>query len=420
MVFEVVNERLTLIQIQLRRGFLELQEFIGDIALDELAADLDSTMRQLNQFMSATNETRVYYDASLRAYCNEPFHAPQDLFYNLYGYACSNCSFAPRKRADIRSVARRSNEISQANFLSSFGNFILFSMLNAMFLHSVCLPPIAGSCVDRSTDITWRNGTMDMAAAFNESVAVIQNTAEQLGDWVNLLTIDQLIEFFPSGVDNLVAAESVLNFLNRTQPDFDIQVLVADLNRQGDFIPANIFRRGCSKSTETCRTTRTNTGHFWFDINNNPNKALSIRYRLKTLGPASNMILIDAANIRPFPEFFNEVADRLNVETSVELPDSDACRLEIISSEISITPRFPRILRVFPACLIGTCVSCSDMERLAFDAVLASQSYYIFRVGFNNVQVVSNNATSFNVFNPIVGEKFLLNSAVNEFTFYYN
>jgi hypothetical protein len=412
----MVNERLTLIQIQLRRGFLELQEFIGDIALDELAADLDSTMRQLNQFISATNETRVYYDASLRAYCNEPFHAPQDLFYNLYGYACSNCSFAPRKRADIRSVARRNNEISQANFLSSFGNFILFSMFNAMFLHSVCLPPIAGSCVDRSTDITWQNGILNMTAAFNESVAVIQNTAEQLSDWVNLLTIDQLIEFFPSGVDNLVAAESVLNFLNRTQPDFDIQVLVSDRDRQGDFIPANIFRRGCNKSTQTCRTTRTNTGHFWFDINNNPNKALSIRYRLKTLEPASNTILFDAANIRPFPEFYNEVADRVNVTTSIRLGRQDGidCPLDINVAGLSV------FLRVFPACLIDTCVSCSDMERLAFDAVLASRSYYIFRLGFNNVRVVSNNATSFNVFNPIVGETFLPNGEVNEFTFYYN
>jgi hypothetical protein len=68
---------------------------MADIEPDTLSAELDSTMRQYLRLANASNVTRVYYDASLRAYRNEPFRSPKDVFYNLYGYACGTFVFAP-------------------------------------------------------------------------------------------------------------------------------------------------------------------------------------------------------------------------------------------------------------------------------------------------------------------------------------
>lgn len=415
--FRMINEQMTALQEQIRQGFLQVQAFIGDTVLDELSADLDSTLRQFNEYVSADNITRIYYDASLRAYCNEPFHTPRDAFYNLYGNACENCTFAPQKRANIKQISAELNPFSQANFRATFSNFIQLSMMNAMFLHSVCLPPIEGSCVDRSTDAVWQNGITDMTAAFNETVDVLGTAADSLSDWVRLLPVATLQEFFPDGVENLQAANAVLTFLNQTQPDFYLQVLVSD--RGGDFFRDNIWRSGCQTSTNMCMTTRFDTGHFWFDIKG---KGLSIRYRLKSLPPAPSTITSNGNTI-PFPDFFNVVADRLNVPRSTQLqrPDGIECPLDFLVNEVSNTgEEFPTILRLFPACLIDTCLSCDSSEKDAFNAVLLSESYYIFRTGYNNVQEASNNATAFNRFNPVIGETFLLNGEVNEFTFYYN
>jgi hypothetical protein len=276
--FRVLNERLTDIQEQILQGFLEVSQLVGDIALDELSADLDSITRQFSNYIDADNATRPIYEATFRSFCNEPFHTPQDIFYNLYGYVCKSCAFAPRKLADIRAIYAKLNPISQANFRRDFGNFMIRSMLNAQILHELCLPPIDGSCVDRSTDAVWKRDSDQMVAALNETVDVIAETALELSDWVNLLTLEQLNGFFPDGVDNQVAADAVFNFLNETQPDFHIQVLVSDAG--SDFNPINVWRVGCEKSPETpCSTNRLDTGHFWFK-DGITSKEVSIRYRL--------------------------------------------------------------------------------------------------------------------------------------------
>lgn len=334
----------------------------------------------------------------------------------MYGDACSNCTFAPRKRANITEVYKALNPFSQANFRGSFGNFILLSMYSARFLHSVCLPPIEGSCVDRSADKLWLSRLDEMDAAFNESVAVITDIADMLGDWVNLLNTTQLFEQFGEGDSNEVAAMKVMTYLDQNLPDFYIQVFVADLGNDIER-STNIFRRGCSKSTPPCSTNRETTGHFWFD--DIRGKSLSIRYRLKSLPPSPSMISINGIS-RAFPDFYNEAASRLNrtVQLALGRPDGFGfmCPFDIGGGFGGQDDFF---LRSVPACFVDLCFVCNDAESAAFNSVL-TQSFYIFRLGANNVQVATNNATAFNTFNPRIGRRFFAEDEFDDFTFYYN
>jgi hypothetical protein len=70
------------------------------------------------------------------------------------------------------------------------------SMYNALYLHSVCLPPIEGSCADS----VWLFGVDCMQKAANESSKVIADTAAQLADWDKLITVNDLKKFVPDDI----------------------------------------------------------------------------------------------------------------------------------------------------------------------------------------------------------------------------
>lgn len=160
--FKQINSRLNTIQFELRAGFLELALFIGDVAMDELASRLTAHQRAFNAYANATDETRSVYEPRWRAICNAPFLAPEDIFYDLYGYVCDKCTFASRKRADLFDKTQESNPISGQNFFKTFADFILRGMLQAMTLHSLCLAPVEGSCADHQSDAQWNDGVANM------------------------------------------------------------------------------------------------------------------------------------------------------------------------------------------------------------------------------------------------------------------
>jgi hypothetical protein len=381
--FQQLNDRLTDLQEQIRTGFLDVSILVGDVVLDALASDLDATFRAYQNYVNATNETRPFYDSTFRAVCNAPFHTPQDVFYNLYGFACSNCTFASFKRVNLIALAAKQNRFSPPLFMSKFGNFIVQSMFNALYLHSVCLPPIEGSCVDHSTDKVWLAGVERMQKAANESSQVITDTAAQLADWVKLITVDDLKKFVPDDIgpnpseENQKIADSIFAYLKEAQPDFYFQILVGDTAQ--DFDDFNQLRLGCQKGVEDCSTVLDKTGHLMVDSFNK--RFISIRYRLKTAPQPPEKVSLESSE-KFFGDFYNDVLEpRLgagSLETLIPRPDGRPyCQKNGIPRTIDFQDYF--FLIRFSACLVDICFACNDAELSEFNRILSSKSYYIRR-----------------------------------------
>jgi hypothetical protein len=392
----------------------------GDVVLDELAADLDATFRAYRKYVNATTETRPFYDTAFRAFCNEPFHTPLDIFYNLYGNACTACTFASKKRVNLRELAAQQNRFSASQFMSRFGSFIVQSMANAMYLHSVCLAPIEGSCVDHSTDSLWLAEIDDMKAAANESIAVIADTAAALADWVRLIQVADLEKFInEAGVGNQQIADNVFANLTAAQPDFFFQILVGDKDQ--DFNDFNLFRQGCNKRDEDCSTVEDKTGHLYVDSDT---KFLSIRYRLKAAPSPPQTVSIGTSN-SSFPEFYNALEDRLNQETVVSLnrPDGKSCSQDIRVE--AFWPTRSKSFGKFSACWVDICFECSEAEVSELNRVLVSKSYFIRRVPgerpWMNIGEKVDDPINFPTFEATFDGDYLFGAGqVDRFIWYYN
>jgi len=356
--FRQVNSRLLVIQLQIREGFLKVSELIGDVTLDELVSLLDSTGRVFNDYVNAKQANRAaFHEPRLRAVCNEPFKTPQDVFYNLYGYVCKECKWASRKRAKLAQIAKDQNELSERAFFDAFGSFILRSMAQAMFLHTVCLPPIEGACADLSADETWASGVMDMEQAYNEAKTQVFDIVEDLSNFANNIKRDNIIGFVTGKDDNQIIADSIRDFLLEAQPAFHFQVIVAS---SGERLYRTFYwRRSCNRDEQECQTRRDGTGHFHFD--NLEGKSISIRYRLRSLDPAPTTVSIGGQEIG-FPDFYQGLANKIRTEKA------DVIRA-ITTEECGTEDRFRGI--IVRACLVNECFyQCNDEEQAALDGIV--------------------------------------------------
>jgi hypothetical protein len=380
--FTQLNSRLTDVQIEIRTGFQRLAEVIRDVTLDDLAGQIDSTGRMFNNYVNAsvTGRTQIY-GPKFRAACNEPFKTPEDIFYNLYGYVCTECTFASRKRANFTEIAKKENKLSDTNFLLSFGNFILQGMIQSMFLHEVCLPPLDGSCTDKSTDETYKYTMEKMQLAFAESNTGLRLIATDLSDFAPTLTIEDLLDPVRGGNgDNQKIADNILKFLKDRQPSFHFQILVSSSGDNRN----NLWRFSCDINADPeCKTKRTGTGHI--SIDDIEKKAVSIRYRLSEpqLPAAETNVTVGGLEL-PFQTFYllltTRIANRFASEFTT--PDCGA------SADFSIGMR---------ACIVDVCAfNCSVAERVAFQSVVGD-SFYTHRIGdkSTDVKVATDNESAF-------------------------
>ena len=362
--FNQLNDQLVSVQLQLRRGFLEISSLISDVTLDELSSRLDTAGRAFNDYVRSTGTSRFQlYEPRFRAICNQPFQAPEDLFYDLYGYVCESCEFATRKRADLFSIAEEQNEISATRFFETFGGFMLRSMITAMSLHASCLPPIEGSCVDRTQDSIWKDGLLRMESAFDEALARITAKVEELRNWAGNIRSGNIADFVEGG-DNQDIADRIKVFIAQQQPDFNIQVIVVDedvvLDKQ------NIFRSYCAPDTGECTTEREKTGHIAFD--NVRGKSISIRYRLKALGEVPRDIRNN------FPGRYQGHLSQLDTDDELRSLSTTQCP--------GMSDNFNRQkARSIFACAIPQCFKCTGAEDNEVERIIGD-SFYIFRTFF--------------------------------------
>ena len=376
--FEKLDEKLTMLQREIREGLLDLSILIGDIALDEISAALDSISRSFSDYANATSENReVLYGPRLRAVCNEPFKTPQDLFYNLYGYVCESCEFASRKRADLLdSAITQSNNstgptTSASTFLATFGNFILRSMTNAFLFHTMCPPPMAGSCIDHTNDMAWANGIQNMNLSFIEAAARVTNESDSLSNWVENMSVSTLDPFLTG--DTTTIANRIAQLLGQSQPDFFIQVIVA---KRDDLDSNYLVRGGCEKSdTEKCSTIRDRTGHFWFY--NIKDMDVQIRYRLKALGPPNTLFTLTGQEPQPFADWYIQYA----VDTLGAFPGPYRSHADKFPQTCPpVLKDRSSVVFQWAACLVPICILCDEAQTTAFSMTVSSDNYFVHRL----------------------------------------
>ena len=112
-VFKAMQQGFSDLQLEIRRQIENVLELLSDIVIDELFSRLDAVGYAFNDYVDATPEERVaLYDANFRTACNDPITMPRNVFFNLYGYMCKDCTLASRKQADMYKIATDANEIS--------------------------------------------------------------------------------------------------------------------------------------------------------------------------------------------------------------------------------------------------------------------------------------------------------------------
>lgn len=379
--FQQVTSQLNTIQFQLKAGFLELTEFIADVALDEINSRLMAHQHAFNAYVNATYETRPIYEPKWRTVCNAPFLTPENLFYDLYGYVCDKCTFGIQKRADFYKQALESNPISSSNFFSAFANVMLRGMSQAMALHSMCPPPTEGSCADRPNDGQWTDGIKKMEQALNEAINRIENDVKPLDDFVptivgNRTELDEIEKFYSSNKD---LAKNILDFFVQRQPGYHFQILVQSPNDQ-------LNRNNIWRSTDGTFTNRVATGHFYLEYES---RDISIRYRSKSLNPVETNIFSNElyyefngrlypANVMPFPLFHQEMAKQNLPGGSQEGSlNSELAKFDFGDAGCQGDGENPSAR----ACAASVCLRCSDDLTKKFDEFMGY--FFIGRVGFD-------------------------------------
>jgi hypothetical protein len=400
--FKKLNDRLDTIQFELRAGFLELALFIADVALDEFASRLTAQQRAFNAYANATDATRPLHEPKWRGVCNEPFFTPEDIFYDLYGFVCSNCSFASRKRADFYDKAKEKNPMSGSNFFDTFADFMLRGMLQALTLHTLCLPPVEGSCVDRSIDPTWQTGIATMNLAYDEAIQRVTGTVQELDDFVPKVIANhqEIVEtIVKPEQDNQIVADKIRDYFVAKQPAFHFQVLVVWQNNH--FHRDNVWR----SFPDPPVTVTDQTGHFFLD--NIEGRSVSVRYRLKSLPlPSTTVTILGQTN--PFSDFYQMLTKRITRVDEANEVGGDECPVE--NSEWGRAR----------ACTVEHCIECSPEEQAAFDGIVGY--FYIGRIGVDGFAVVES--TSHIESFPRFDVKFVLTyfgeeETVDEFRFHY-
>ncbi|CAB9530099.1 unknown protein [Seminavis robusta] len=379
--FQQISTQLGRMQIENRQSFLQIESLILNVTFDEIAGQLDHTLSAFQNLVNAsgTNGTRpspsalFIYDARFRAICNEasPYN-PEVIFRDLYGYACSDCMFSSRRRANFFDIALREARFSGIRFRTDFASFIYMGMVQAMMLTAACLPP-QGTCNDGSTDIVFRENMEDMGDALDEVVLRLNETVSDLevNFWRNLLILPELRDQIFSLADgdeesrsNQDIADDIWIFLTSLQPDFFIQVIVA-LNPQEDFTRRNIWRTVCEGDgdgiTEDCPSSNFITQGF-VDFDSIAGNLVHIRYRHRALGEPDFSVTI-AGETMSLGDFVTELANRPAIVTDQGLNGCDDDNAAVCASNV-----------------IG-CHDCNDEELTEFNRFFSSgrASYLVSR-----------------------------------------
>jgi hypothetical protein len=266
-----------------------------------------------------------------------------------------------------------------------------------MSLHSMCLGPVEGACLDRSTDPIWKSGIETMTKAVEEVGNRLVGTVDDLVNFVERIRGEDLKEIvLKNPSDNQALANAIHDYLNELQQEFfNIQVFAGESDQMSN--PRELARQGCAPGIEFCPTEKGRTGHFWFD--NVEGKGISVRYRVKTLPPTPDQFvqgLVDTPFIM-FPDFYKAIADRItDVATLISFGECNDEHQAI-------------------ACQVPLCFGCDATQQAAFDG--QAGNYLVRRLEFDPFTLAESQQDTFGAF-PSFDYRFM-NGVGGPFRFHY-
>jgi hypothetical protein len=189
--FDGIDRKLADIQIETSRGFNEIANIVNSgFAKQELDDWINVELATLNEDYRAylnpqhTLDTRMVYEDTFRNSCLNN-HSPFTTFKVLYSHACHGCSkldgqsnqYILDTYVDL-AIAKFDLEVEERIklFRGSFGTVIIGAMVQAIYLHAVCLYQPETVCQNK--DSVWRERLQEMGDALEE-VAISLSSAEQ-------------------------------------------------------------------------------------------------------------------------------------------------------------------------------------------------------------------------------------------------
>jgi hypothetical protein len=196
--FTQLNDAITKLSDQMAVGFGKVRKDLGDNELDDLMSSLQAMEFAYEEMQAAVRDTalsvqiRGTYTEKYRAACNRPHFSPEDIFRQFYGFACGKntidrscdagqgedtgiCEFGVKKRQYLLDIYHDEEGKNVVTNVKGFGEWVLRALLLAQFHYNSCLPANAASCSDPVQDPIRKQISSDMALAFNETAANVQN-----------------------------------------------------------------------------------------------------------------------------------------------------------------------------------------------------------------------------------------------------
>ena len=105
-----------------------------------------------------------------------------------------------------------------------FQKVVQEGLIEAMYLHTVCLPSVEGSMIDRSKDTVWKNNLEYMSFALYDVQAKFDEVENDFYlNWPSNISEKDLAPF---NKDNQALADSIIDQLKNDYPKNDFQVIV--------------------------------------------------------------------------------------------------------------------------------------------------------------------------------------------------
>jgi len=160
--FSKVNDKLGLLSNQVSDGFNEMKEMITIGNLNNYKDVLQRIGSKYIDLLAAQKDGGIR-EQLFREACNDV--TPFDIFRDLYEHACDHCNAvqASTKQPFATHALYQMQQVSDykiGKFTDSLGSYIISGLTEAMFLHSVCLPPINANgkyMVSFHNDNVWKS-----------------------------------------------------------------------------------------------------------------------------------------------------------------------------------------------------------------------------------------------------------------------
>jgi hypothetical protein len=286
--FNKVNAKLERLSNQVGDGFNEIKELIIGNNLNNYKDDLQMIGGRYKELLSAEGPFIKVYDKYFRDGCKAK--RPFEIFRNLYDHACDSCNAVEESSKQPAAThalyqLKETSDYKIQKFTRSLGSYIISGLTEAMFLHTVCLPPIHANgefMASFQDDVVWKSQLTQMQNGIIEVANELKKVKDDFHDnWPSNLSWNAISSNFNN--DNAIMAKGIKNTIAQDwDPEYYYEVTVYNTPDPSWHTEPNeiayysgVPNRGGDVAS-------------YLHLTNGSGKEIHIRYRSKTL-PKKNV-----------------------------------------------------------------------------------------------------------------------------------